>query len=199
MKRQVRMFSLVIAGLFALSSACWAQELKVGFVNLPKFASKSTRSMEQQKKLISLVEQKRTKLENMKKELLALKDQIEKQGPMLKEETRSSKIKEFSIKETELKLAEQEAQAEVQGQERELQELLQKDLMKIVGKLRTDKGLLMVVNSQALLSADDSLDITDEVIHLYDAAGGTEKPAATKPPAPRAPTSAAPAKKPNTK
>ena len=91
-----------------------AQDLKVAFVDLQKFASKSVKAQTMQKKLMDRMNTLRTSLENKKKELADLQEQLQKQGPMLKEDTRNQKIKEIGIKEMEFKLAEKEAQNSLQ-------------------------------------------------------------------------------------
>ncbi len=176
-----------------------AQDLKVGFVDLQKFASKSVKAQTMQKKLMDLMNTKRTALENKKKELADLQEQLQKQGPMLKEDTRNQKIKEIGIKEMEFKLAEKEAQNSLQNEERDTMEVFQRDLVKIIAGIRAKKGLVMVFNQAALLSADDALDITDEVAKAYDAEAAAPaaapKPKAAAPaPAPAAPKKAAPPK-----
>jgi outer membrane protein len=176
-----------------------AQDLKVAFVDLQKFASKSVKAQTMQKKLMDLMNTKRTALENKKKELQELQEKLQKQGPMLKEDTRNQMIKEIGIKEMEFKLAEKEAQNSLQNEEREMMEVFQRDLTKIIAQIRAQKGYTMVFNQAALLSADDALDITADVAKAYDAAAAApaaapkpKAPAAGPAPAPAAPKKAAP-------
>jgi outer membrane protein len=176
-----------------------AQDLKVAFVDLQKFASKSVKAQTMQKKLMDLMNTKRTALENKKKELQELQEKLQKQGPMLKEDTRNQMIKEIGIKEMEFKLAEKEAQNSLQNEEREMMEVFQRDLTKIIAQIRAQKGYTMVFNQAALLSADDALDITADVAKAYDAAAAApaaapkpKAPAAGHAPAPAAPKKAAP-------
>lgn len=175
-----------------------AQDLKVAFVDLQKFASKSVKAQTMQKKLMDRMNTLRTSLENKKKELADLQEQLQKQGPMLKEDTRNQKIKEIGIKEMEFKLAEKEAQNSLQNEERDTMESFQRDLTKIIARIRAQKGLMMVFNQAALLSADDALDITEDVAKAYDAeaaapaAAPKKAPAAGPAPAPAAPKKAAP-------
>ena len=121
-----------------------------------------------------------------KNELVNLQEQLQKQGPMLKEETRNDKIKEIGVKEMELKLAQKAAETDLQNEFRAAQELMMRDINKIISEIRVQKKLSMVLNSMAILSADDAFDITDEVISLYDGAP-SGKPAAEKPKPPAAP------------
>jgi outer membrane protein len=182
--------------LFFILGICQAQEIKIGFVDLMKFAQQSQRAKEQQQRFVTIVEKKRAAIEKLKKELVDAQQQYEKQGPMLNESVRSQKLKEIGIKEMEVKLAEKDAQAELQNEQRDAQEIFRRDVSKIIGQLRGQKKLTLVMNAEALLSADDALDITEDVIKQYDAEAG--KAAAPKPapkPAP-APPAAGPKPKP---
>jgi len=161
--------------------------MKIAFVDFVQFANKSTKAQAQQKKLVELVSKKRDELEKKKKELMDLQEQLQKTGPMLKEDARNAKIKELGIKEMELKLLEKEAENAVRNEQRNAQEVFQRDVMKVIAAIRKQKGLTLVLNSQALLSVDDTLNITDEVITAYDAQASSAQPAAaTKKPAPKA-------------
>lgn len=189
--------------LFFLLGICQAQEIKIGFVDLMKLAQQSQRAKEQQQRLMTMVEKERTVLENKQKELVDLQDQLQKQGPMLKEETRNQKVKDFNIKKMELEMADKDAKAKVQNEQREAGEIFQKELRKIIGQIRIQKKLTLIVNGDALLSADDALDITEDVIKAYDAQAGkapaakpaAARPAPTKPAAgPTAPAAHGPAK-----
>jgi outer membrane protein len=193
MRKHLLVFVCVLSALFFVGVAVGtAQDLKVGFVDLQKFASMSTKAKAMQTKLMNLMNTKKQALENKKKELQDLQEQLQKQGPMLKEDTRNQKIKDIGIKEMEMKLAEKEAQNSLQNEEREQMEIFQRGLIKVIGRIRAQKGLTMILNQAALLSADDRLDLTEEVAKAYDAEAAP--PAAApkaKAPAP-APKKAAP-------
>ncbi len=168
------------------STVAQAESLSVAFVDFQKLEAKSKKAQDLQKKLTDMSNVKRNDLEKKKNELVNLQEQLQKQGPMLKEETRNDKIKEIGVKEMELKLAQKAAETDLQNEFRAAQELMMRDINKIISEIRVQKKLSMVLNSMAILSADDAFDITDEVISLYDGAP-SGKPAAEKPKPPAAP------------
>jgi len=182
----VKVLCAAVAVSFLGYGVCSAQGITIGYVDLQKFLAKSTKAQAAQKKLMELSNKKREELEKKQKELLELNDQLKKQGPMLKEETRNQKIRELQIKEMDLKLAQKEAEALLQNEQRDLDETARRDLSKIFDRVRTQKKLTVLLNGATLLSADPSLDLTDEVVKIYDAEASTGKPAA-------APTRAKPA------
>jgi outer membrane protein len=167
--------------VFAFGTSFAQNPLTVAYVDLQQFQAKSKRIQEMQKRFSELNNIKRTGLEKKQNELKALSDQLQKQGPMLKEETRNDKIKELGMKEMELKLAQKQAETELQNEARALDESMMRDLIKIIGALRKQKNLSLILNStSAILSADDSLDITEEVAKLYDSSAGSKPAAAEK-------------------
>jgi Skp family chaperone for outer membrane proteins len=180
-KRVVTALGTVLAAILVWLGTGEAQAIKIGYVDFVDFAAKSKRAQEEQKRFAELVASKRDALEKKKNELIAKQDELQKQGPMLKEETRNDKIKEIGIKEMELKLAEKEAENLLRNEQREAQEVFQRDVVKLIGQIRQQKGLTLVINAQALLSADDSLNITDDVVRAYDAQASSAKPVPAKP------------------
>ncbi|HMK34188.1 MAG TPA: OmpH family outer membrane protein [Desulfomonilaceae bacterium] len=193
----------IIAAVFAVvyfwAGIGHAQDQKFAFVDMQKFLAKSARAQEQQKKLMQLLESKKTSLEHKRKELVDLQEQLQKQRGMLKDEAKNDELLKIGRKKMEYELAEKDAQESLQNEERFWMETLQRDLTKIIGKVRNERKLSLVFNSAALLSADDSLDLTEEIARLYDADTEAGKaPAAPKPkapaPAPAAPKPKAPAK-----
>ena len=122
------------------------------------------------------------------KEMVELKERIERTGPMMNEQARNDLIKQLGIKEMEYKLAEREAQNKLQNEQRDLGTIFQQDVKKIVDQIRSEKKLTLIFDSAALLSRDNALDLTEEVAKLYDASAPAAKPAAK----PAAPPAAAP-------
>ncbi|MFH0822961.1 MAG: OmpH family outer membrane protein [Pseudomonadota bacterium] len=199
-----RLFTVIGVALgFALlvSGVSTAQDLKIAFVDFQGLIGKSKKAQDQRKKIELLFGEKKKEFEAKKNSLVEMQEQLQKQGPMLKEETRNQKIKELTMKETELKLFEKEAQSSLQNEEREWMEVMQRDLTKILNSLRQERQYAFILSSTALMSADDAYNITDEVVKLYDESAGaakrTEKPAAPsdKPKAAAPPKAKAPEKK----
>ena len=100
MRKHLLAVVCAVSGLvFVWAAMGQAQDFKVAFVDLQKFATKSVKARAMQKKLMDLVKAKQKTLEDRKKELTSLQDQLRKQGPMLQEGVRNQKIKEVGIKE----------------------------------------------------------------------------------------------------
>jgi len=188
--RFVTAFCLVLGIALVWFGTCEAQGLKIAYVDLVQFSQKSAKAQALQKKIVELVSRKRDELEKKKKELVDLNDQLQKTGPMLKEDARNAKIKELGIKEMELKLLEKEAENVVRNEQRSAYEVFQNDIAKVISAIRKQKGLALVLNSTALFSGDDALNITDEVVQAYDAQPSSPAAAAKPQPRPAGPRTA---------
>jgi Skp family chaperone for outer membrane proteins len=156
--------------------------LKIGFVEIPKILTKSKRAQAQQKKLQDFYERRKAEIQTLQKNLEDLRDQIQKQGPMLKEDTREQKIKDYQIREVELKLELQKADRTWKVKQQEANEHFRAEVIKIITQVRKEKGIHLVIDAMSLLSADDTMDITDLVIAKFDAGKGAAGPAPAKAP-----------------
>lgn len=199
--------------VFVFAATGLAQDFKIGFVDLQKFASKSVKAQAMQKKLMNLMNimREQPSLETKKKELTALWERVQKEGPTLNEEAWNQILDEIRIKKKEVdKLEEAELERShpltfVPDTGRFLQDdfiksaiarwyeldrgntTYQRDLVKVVARIRAQKGLEIVFDHKAVLSADDSLDITDEVIEAYGEEPDSKATGPASAPRPKAP------------
>src|SRR5581483_816246 len=111
----------------------------------------------------------------------------------LSEATKNDLYKNIEVKKKSLQRDVEDAQAELeQDQQKVLQQLGQK-MMAVIEKYARDNGYTMVVDVSSpqtpVLYASPSIDITKEIIELYDKAAATTSTAAPSA-APRAPAAA---------
>ena len=134
--------------------------------------------------------------------LQALQEQYRKGQNTLSDEAKQKLARDIDGATTSLKRDTEDANTEVQEAERKVMDELGGKMMAVLTKYATDNGYVMVIdvsNPQSpVLFASNAIDITRDVIGLYDKnAGGGSAPAtaAPKPPAataPRPPATAAP-------
>jgi outer membrane protein len=194
MKRLTIFVACAIVATFG-GSICSAQDaLKYAFVDQEAFVMKSKKAMGARQKLQELYAQKQQELEKRKSDIMALEEEIKRQGPMLKEDKRDEKLRELGQKQLEFQLAERQAQTVLQNEQRDAMQSLRKDLQKVIHDIRKKRDLIMVFDRVALLDVEESLDLTDEVAKLYDglAPGAEAKPPAAEKPKPGAAPTPAP-------
>lgn len=148
---------------------------------------------------------KKKELEQKQNDINGLQDQLSKGQNTLSESTKNELYKNIETKKKNLQRDFEDAQAEMdQEQQKILQQLGQK-MMAVIERYARDNGFTMVVdvsNPQTpVLYASPSIDITKEIIELYDKSAAqmsAPKPAAPPPtgssatPGARPPATAAP-------
>jgi outer membrane protein len=125
----------------------------------------------------------------------ALQDQYRKGQNTLSDEAKQKLARDIDAATTSLKRDTEDANSEVQNEERKVMDELGGKMIAVLNKYATDNGYVLVIdvsNPQTpVLFASNTIDITREVISLYDknSGGGAAAPAtaAPKPPAAAAP------------
>jgi outer membrane protein len=156
---------------------------------------------------------KKKEIDQKQSDIAALQDQLNKGQNTLSEATKNDLYKNIESKKKSLQRDVEDAQAELdQDQQRILQQLGAK-IQAVIEKYARDHSFVMVLDVSSPQSpvfyASPSIDITKEIIELYDqSAAALSSPASapkapaspglTNPPPSRAPATGAPAPKPPT-
>ena len=176
---------------------------KMAFINLQRIAEGSAEGKIAAAKVQALNQKKVNELTEKNKLLQANQQKLQQGGAVLNDAARSQLEKDIDKLNIELQRFQQDANAEVQELQVELQNQFQQKLMPVVEALVKDMGIsiLFSVADAGVVYIEPTLDITDSVLRRFDAAmasPATKPPAssapAPKPPAP--PSSAAPAQPP---
>jgi len=141
---------------------------------------------------------KKKELEQKQNEINALQDQLNKGSNTLSETAKSDIYKNIEYKKKSLQREVEDAQADLEADQQKLLQQLGQKILAVIEKYSRDNGYTMVLDVSSpqtpVLYASPSVDITKEIIEIYDknsGGGSTSAPA----PAPKAPA-ATPAPKP---
>lgn len=133
-------------------------------------------------------------LQDKQAKLAALQDQFRKGQNTLSDEAKQKLARDIDSATTNLKRDTEDANTEVQEAERKVMDELGGKMMAVLNKYASDNGFVLVIdvsNPQTpVLFASNTIDITREVIGLYDKNSGASAPSA--PPAAAAPKPATP-------
>jgi outer membrane protein len=157
---------------------------------------------EQKIGVIQVQAAKRKELETKQGDLRKLQESLQKGGSVMNEQARAQLTREIDSKNKDYQRSLEDAQAEFQGEQDKLLNELGQKLLAVINKYAKDNGYTLVIdvsNPQTpVMFAADSIDITKEVVDLYDKntvpSVGGGKPAQMPAPSPVKPT-AAPAQK----
>lgn len=157
---------------------------KVAYVVLQRVANESADGRVATTRLQALQQKKAAELNERNKQVQALQQKLEKEGPVMSVAAQGDLQKQIEKINVEIQRFTQDAQAEVNELQAQLQEEFQQRLGPVLQAVAEEKGLQFIFNGPeaGLVWADTALDITADVIRKLDAA----KPAAPAKPAPQA-------------
>jgi outer membrane protein len=155
---------------------------KVAYVNVQRIANESAEGKASTAKINALSQKKSTEINEKNKALQAAQQKLQSGGSLLNDAARGQLEKDIEKMNLDLQRMQQDAQAEVNELQTELQQEFQKKLLPIIQQVVAEKGvqILFSVQDSGILWADTGLDLSAEVIKRLD--GGAA--ATPKPPAP---------------
>ena len=186
MTRQVLGFCALAAGL---ASFGFAQQQKVGIINIQGAIVSTKDGQKAAAELEAKAMPKRKAIEVKQNEINGLKDQLQKGANTLSDQAKNDLYRTIDQKTKSLNRDMEDTQAELDQEQQKLLNDLGQKMLAVIGKYGVDKGytlILDVSNPQTpVIWASTGIDITKDIIDLYDKQSGAP-----------ATTSAAPSGKP---
>lgn len=151
---------------------------KIAFIDIQAIASSSAEGRSSTAKVKALQEKKLAELGVKNKQVEAAQAKVN-QG-VLSEETRAAAAKEVERLNVEIQRAQQDAEAEMNELQQQLQLDFQRKLSPVIQQLAVEKGLQILLSraDAGIVWAEPGIDLTAEVIKRFDAAtqGAGAKP-----------------------
>jgi Skp family chaperone for outer membrane proteins len=163
--------------------APFPQGAKAAYVNLQSIAQRSADGKAAATKVNALIQKKQSEAAEKNKALQASQQKLSTGGSVLSESARAQLQKDIEKMQVEAQRFEQDAQAEINDMQQQLQGDFQRKLIPILEQIAKEKSLNMLFSGAdaGLIWADPGLDLTDEAVKRLDAA--TSKPAPAAAPA----------------
>jgi outer membrane protein len=140
---------------------------------------------------------RRKEFDKRQQELQQLEDQYRKGANTMAEEARTQLMRDIDVKRKSLTRDMDDAQAELEQEQGRLYQELGQKMMAVIDKYATDRGYALILDISSpqtpVLYASNTIDITRDIIALYDQGAAAQAPvapgaAAPKPSAPPAAT-----------
>jgi len=191
-------------GTTAAAPPASAQSLKIGVINVERLVQESALGKEAFNRVKRLNDQKKEEGDKLQKEIRDLEQKLADQGSALADDKRETLQKTSQEKAIAFKRFQDDATRELDtAQKKELGEL-ERRVFPVINQVGKDKGYTMIFNKfqAGLLYADDAVDLTDEVLKVFNTTvavpasakpadgSASARPSGAKPPVP------APTKKP---
>jgi len=189
-------FPALVLGFAALANAQAAPPTKVAIIHVQNAVLMSNDGKKAAGDLTTTFAPRKAELERKQQEIAALQDQLKKGSTTMSEEARTKLMRDSDALTTKLNRDTQDAQTDLDEAQGKLMQELGNKMLAIIEKYATQNGYALVLdvsNPQTpVLWAASGIDITNDIVKLYDqanpgGAGSAAKPAApatARPPAP---------------
>jgi len=165
---------LVLVAVMLLPVQLRAQTaVKIGTIDLQRVMMESEKGKQAKKVLTDEAEKLKKTLSAKQDELQKLKDAVEKQGATITPEARADKEKQYQAKLKDYQRIAGDYQTELQQKDAEYSQRILKELEEIVKNLATTQGYTVILErgQAGVLFAAPSIDMSDQIIKLYNASG----------------------------
>ena len=152
--------------------APFPQGAKVAYVNLQAVAQLSVEGKAANAKVQALTQKKQAEIADKTKALQASQQKLQTGGSVMNDQARGTLEKEIDRQTRELERLQQDAQADLNELQQELQAEFQKKMFPVLQQLSIEKGLHLLLNvpSETVIWGADGLDLTLEAVKKLDGA-----------------------------
>jgi len=186
MRTALRLATLAL--VLAVAPAARA-EVKLGYVDIQRALKETGEGKAASAALASEFGERGKALEAKEKELIGVRDELQKQAALLTPEIRAKKVAEFQEKAGAHDEAKFKLQQEATGRERALVRPLADKMLSLLREMAQADGYTMIFDHDptgdrdrsGILYAPTALDLTNELIRKFDAKYPAAKPAAPAP------------------
>jgi outer membrane protein len=163
MAQKISTISMVsAAGMFAMvvGSTASAADLKIGYIDMQKAIQESSTGKDAKKKLEREFNAKKSELEKKKTEIEKMAEDLEKKKVALSDDVRARKAQDI------------QGEQEFRRKEQEMTKPIIEKLQSAIDEVAKEKGYAMIIErgtaQQVVIWAKKELDVTDDVIKLYE-------------------------------
>jgi outer membrane protein len=193
-KSKVFLWPVLVMGMTLTAQA---QQGKFAIINIQGAIISTKDGQAAAAKLNSETAPKKKQLEQRQNEINALQDQLNKGQNTMSDSAKADLYKNIEAKKKSLQREVEDAQADLEAEQNKILQQLGAKVMAVIERYAKDNGYTMVVDvgsqNTPVIYASPSIDITKEIIELYDKSTASSAPAPTPAaPKPAAATPAAP-------
>jgi outer membrane protein len=190
LKKNFAVVSALVLGFAALANAQAALPTKIAIIHVQNAILMSKDGQMAAGALQGTFAPRKAELEKKQQEIAALQDQLKKGSTTMSEEARTKLMRDSDALTTKLNRDTQDAQTDLDEAQGKLMQELGNKMLAIIEKYATQNGFALVLdvsNPQTpVLWAASGIDITNDIVKLYDQANPAGAGSAAKPAAPAA-------------
>lgn len=148
--------------LLLFSAVAWCGG-KIGYVDMSVLINESPQILEANRKLTTEFGDQNDRIKRQQANLSALEKRIQQEGPLMTEDELSKLQERARIQERQVRRAKEDLQDEITIRNSQLVDEVQANLKQVVSQYAKENGYDAILIN-AILYANDEVDITDEVL-----------------------------------
>ena len=168
MKRLPLIFSCLITLISVSCITASAADLKIGVIDTQKIIMESKKILKFREDFSREFEAKRQALINKQSEAQALENELKTNGASLSYDEMRKKSDELQTKAKEFKRMQEELEAELKAEDAELSRKFLRQIKDVAVEYLQKEKLSLILEKNAVVASDDAIDVTDQIIKLYD-------------------------------
>ena len=160
---------LSVGMLVLCCSVSYAQErVKIGYVDIQKVISESQAGKRARDRFQAQVKKAEADIIKERQDLERLKMDLDKKGPLLKDEERRNLESDLQKRSVNLQRSMSDYQQDLQAKNNEMMSDILKELEKIVNEVGKAEKFTLILERSQILYSDQGIDITSKVIETYN-------------------------------
>ncbi|HVO94937.1 MAG TPA: OmpH family outer membrane protein [Terriglobales bacterium] len=160
---------LVLVALALSASFAFAQErIKIGYVDVQRVIAESQAGKRAKDRFQAQVKKAEADVQKERTELERLKNDLDKKGPLLKEEERRNMEADFQKRSVNLQRTMNDYQQDLRQKESEMMADILKELEQIVNEVGKAEKFTLIFERSQIIYSDQGIDITNKVIETYN-------------------------------
>ena len=163
-----KIFAVSLFIAFATAAPAWAQQMKIGFIDVQKAIGDSQAGKRARERFQAQVKKVEADLMREKQEVERLKGEVDKKGPLLKEDDRRRLLTDFERKYLGYQRNMRDSQEELRQRESEMTAEILRDLEKVIIEIGRNEKFTLIFERSQLLYSDQAIDITTKVVDTYN-------------------------------
>jgi outer membrane protein len=180
-----RLFLLGVLLSLALPRAAFAEDLKLGYVDLQRALNETEDGRKAKASLKKVFDAKQKELDEQQEDFKKAKEDLDKKRTLMNADTVRNKEQELAAKFEKVQQSYLRHQKDLQEKEGEVTQKIFERMQRIILKIAQAENFSMVLDkTQAgIIFAKQHLDLTNDVIRRYNSGEGNEGPTAAPAPA----------------
>ncbi len=160
--------SFVILCVMLLGGFSLADSAKIGVVDTQKVLQESKAAKEARASLLADIKAKRALFQKKQEEALRLQKELSRQGKDASPDDLREKREELAQEVKSLKRLKVDLEEELRRKNMELTNKILQDIREVIKDFRKTKKYTVILDKKAVITSDDAIDITEQIIKLYD-------------------------------